>query len=417
MVVQLLCAIADTWLVAQRGLDAMAGIALVLPFIVLMMNIANGGMGGAVASALARALGANRQEDARALVLHALVLGVAVALAFGVLAWTLGPMTFRAMGGEGAALAEALAYTRLWFSGAILLWTTAFLSALLRGAGDSATPARIGLVTTFVYLPLAAGLILTSGLLGAAAASLLATAFNVVLLVRALQRGRLGFAPAFRGVRLQRRLFTEILRIGALGSITTVTASFTAVVVTGLVGQFGTAALAGYGIGIRLEFMVSPVAFGIGTGAVTLVGIAAGAGDWRRALRVAWIAGLSAFLFIGAMGWAIALLPETWSRLFTQEPDVVAASVAFLTRVAPFHCLFGLGLTLYFASQGAGRMTAPVLAGLARTLVATGGGWLLTERLGWGLNGVFVAIAAGLVVYGCLIAGALLLAPWRPRRT
>lgn len=186
--------------------------------------------------------------------------------------------------------------------------------------------------------------------------------------------------------------------------------------VTGLVGRFGTAALAGYGVGVRLEFMLAPLAFGIGTGLTTLVGVAAGADDWKRAVRVAWIGGLVAFGTIGTIGWTVALLPGSWSRLFTSDPQAVAASVAYITHVAPFYCLFGLGLALNFASQGAGRMTAPFMAGVARLVVATTGGWLAVERLGLGLDGVFSAIAAGIAVYGCLVAGPLLVAPWRSRR-
>ena len=127
-------------------------------------------------------------------------------------------------------------------------------------------------------------------------------------------------------------------------------------VMAGLVGRFGVAALAGYGIGVRLEFMVAPIAFGIGTGLTTLVGVAAGAGAWRRAVRATWTGGLVSFGVIGLIGWTVALMPESWARLFTSDAAVVAASAAYITRVAPFDCLFGLALTLYFASQGAGRM-------------------------------------------------------------
>jgi Na+-driven multidrug efflux pump len=186
--------------------------------------------------------------------------------------------------------------------------------------------------------------------------------------------------------------------------------------VTGLVGRFGTAALAGYGIGARLEFMLAPLAFGIGTGLTTLVGVAVGAGDWRRANRAAWVGGLLAFVIIGGIGWAVALVPESWARLFASDPAVVAASVACLTRVAPVYCFLGLGLTLYFASQGAGRMAVPFSASIVRLLVATAGGWFAIEQMGLGLDGVFFAIAAATTVYGCLIAGSLLVAPWRPRR-
>jgi Na+-driven multidrug efflux pump len=251
------------------------------------------------------------------------------------------------------------------------------------------------------------------GLVGGAIAPLVTGVAGIAFYARAIARGRLGFAPRFAGVRLQPRLFVEILRVGAMGSVSTVTATLTAMLVTGLVARFGTAALAGYSIGMRLEFMVAPLAFGIGTGATTLVGIAAGAGDWQRAVRAAWIAGLVAGGAIGAIGWIIALMPQTWSELFAADPAVVAASVSCIVHVAPFYCLFGLGLTLNFASQGAGRMAVPVAASVARLVVAAGGGWFAIEKLGLGLDGVFAAIALSLVVYGGLIAGALLVAPWR----
>ncbi len=421
MVVQIFVAIAETWYVGRLGRDALAGLALVFPFMALMLNVANGGMGGGVASAMARALGAGRTEDARALVLHALVVGLAIGVGFTAFALTLAPSVYGLMGGKGNALAQALALSNLWFAGAALAWVSSFFAALLRGSGDSATPARYGLLASLVYVPLSGVLALGGagwsgfGIEGVAIASLVATTLALLLQARSLWRGRLGFTPRLTGIRLQGRLFGEILKVGIMGSVTSITGNLTAILVTGLIGSFGTAALAGYGIGVRLEYMVAPLAFGIGTGLTTLVGVAAGAEDWRRANKVAWIGGLISFATIGAIGWMVALLPETWARLFTAEPQVIAASVAYITRVAPFYCLFGLGLTLYFASQGAGRMTTPLVASLVRQGIVTVCGWLAVERLGLGLHGVFAALAAGMFVYGCLIAGPLLIRPWRSR--
>jgi MATE family, multidrug efflux pump len=421
MAVQILVAAVDVYIIGRLGTDALAAIALVFSFQMLMQNIAFGGMGGSVASSMARALGAGRLDDARALVVHALVLAVAFGAAFSALAWAMAPALYRLMGGTGAALQAAIVYSHVWFAGAALLWLFAFLSSLLRGGGDAATPGLYGLVASIVYVPLAAVLALGVGpwpglgLVGLAIAAMVTMSANVLLLGRVLWRGRLGFVPAIAGIHLQRRMFAEILRVGLLGSLTTLTANATAMVMAGLVGRFGVAALAGYGIGVRLEFMVSPIAFGIGTGLTTLVGIAAGAGAWRRAIRAAWIGGLLSFGVIGLMGWTVALVPERWARLFTSDPAVVAASAAYITRVAPFYCLFGLALTLYFASQGAGRMAVPAVAGVLRMVATIGGGWLAVEKFGLGLEGVFAAIAVGMVVYGSLMAGLLLLAPWGPR--
>jgi len=163
MVVQIFVAIAETWFVGRLGRDALAGFALVFPFLALMLNVANGGMGGGVASAMARALGAGRTEDARALVLHAVVVGVAIGLSFTAFAWIVAPSVYALMGGSGTALQEALAFSNLWFAGAALAWISSFFSALLRGSGDSATPARYGLFASMVYVPLSGVLALGIG--------------------------------------------------------------------------------------------------------------------------------------------------------------------------------------------------------------------------------------------------------------
>ncbi len=421
MIAQTFVAIAETFIFGRMGTDALAGFALVFPFMMMMTMMAAGGMGGGVAAAMARAMGAGRHEDARALVLHALALGAVLACVFTFLAWTVAPTLYRLLGGEGRSLDHALIYSHVLFSGALLIWANFFLSALLRGGGDAATPGRYMLFSSIAQVPLSYVLALGVGdwpglgMAGPALSSLLTSAVSALLQARALWSGKLGFVPALAGLRLQGRLFWDILRVGLIASFSAFTANLTAMLVTGLVGRFGVAALAGYGIGVRLEFMLVPLAFGIGSGLTTLVGVAAGANDWRRAVRAAWTGSLVAGLGIGVFGWIVAVLPEGWARLFTSDPQVVAATVAYVTHVAPFYCLFGVGMTLSFASQGAGRMTAPFFAGIARLCIATVGGWFAIESLGWGLQGVFIAIAVGMITFGSLIAGPLLVHPWRAR--
>jgi putative MATE family efflux protein len=422
MIVQTFVAMAETYFFGRLGTEALAGFALVFPVMMLMTMMAAGGMGGGVAAAMARALGGGRRDDARALVLHALVLGTVLALTFTLLAWTLGPSLYRLLGGSGAALAHAATYSDVLFAGSLAIWANFFLSAMLRGAGDAATPGRYMLIFSLVQIPLSGVLALGIGswnglgMAGPAISSVATSAVSALLQARAVWHGKLGVTPSLRGVSLSGRLFWEILRVGLISSFSAVTANVTAMLVTGLVGRFGVAALAGYGIGVRLEFMLVPLAFGIGSALTTLVGVAAGANDWRRAVRVAWTGSLIAGGSIGAFGWVVALVPEGWARLFTDDPRVIEATVGYITRVAPFYCLFGLGMTLSFASQGAGRMKAPFFAGITRMAVATGGGWLAVEQLGLGLDGVFIAIAAGIITFGALIAGPLLVKPWGPKR-
>src|SRR5947207_11866536 len=154
MVVQTFVAIAETYFFGQLGTEALAGFALVFPFMMLMTMMAAGGMGGGVAAAMARALGGKRIEDARALVLHALLLGMAFAGLFTLLAWTIAPTFFRLLGGSGLALANAETYSHVLFTGSIAVWANFFLSALLRGGGDAATPGRYMLIFSIDQVPL-----------------------------------------------------------------------------------------------------------------------------------------------------------------------------------------------------------------------------------------------------------------------
>ncbi len=274
-------------------------------------------------------------------------------------------MLFGLLGGHGAALANAETYAHILFTGSIAVWANFFLAALLRGGGDAITSGRYMMLASLVQIPLSGVLALGTswlgigdwhglGMAGPAVSSITVMAGAALLQARALWRGKLGFQPSLTGIPLQRRLFWEILKVGLIASFSALTANLTAMAVTGLVGRFGVAALAGYGVGVRLEFMLVPIAFGIGSGLTTLVGVAVGAHDWKRAVRVAWTGGLISAGLIGVLGWTVALMAEGWSRLFASDPQVVGATVAYITHVAPFYCLFGLGLTLSFASQGAG---------------------------------------------------------------
>ncbi|WP_439610071.1 MATE family efflux transporter [Reyranella sp.] len=420
MVVQIAVVLAEIWLIGRLGSGALAAFALVYPFVVMVMNVSSGGLGGAVAASMARALGGGRREDAQALVIHSLLLALVFAALCTLFAWTAAPLLYRMMGGEGAVLQQARAYSDLWFSLGVLVWATNFTSAILRGVGNTVLAARFGVVGSAVYVPLSALLGLGVGgwpgwgLAGFAAAGVAASAVSLALSVRAIWGGRLGFVPSLGGRGLQRRLFAEIMGVGLASSAVTVVGGIGTMVLTGLVGRFGTSALAGYAIGSRLENLMGAISYGIGTGMLTLIGVAAGADGWARARRVAWTGSLFAAGVIGMIGGAIALLPEQWSLLFTSDPATIAACVGYLTRAAPFYILYGLGLTLHFGSQGAGRMTVPVAAVLVRLVVTVGGGWLAIE-LGQGLDALFWAIGIGLAVYGVVMGGMLLLRPWQSR--
>lgn len=214
-----------------------------------------------------------------------------------------------------------------------------------------------------------------------------------------------------RGVRLRWALFRDILVGGLSGSISTVATNLTIAISTALVGGFGAAAIAGYGTASRLEYLLVPLVFGLGAPLVALVGTCIGAGQRDRAMRAAWIGAALSFAMAQAIGlWATAF-PHTWLRLLSDDPAMLEAGTMYLRSVGPFYGFFGLGLVLYFASQGAGRLKWPVVGNIVRLVVAALGGWL---ALHWGgsLAQVFVAQAVALLLYGLVNAGAVAAGAW-----
>jgi Na+-driven multidrug efflux pump len=212
---------------------------------------------------------------------------------------------------------------------------------------------------------------------------------------------------------LRRRMFWEILRVGAPGAFNTVQTNLTQILLTASVGAFGTAALAGYGMGARLEYLQIPLVFGMGSALVTMVGTNIGAGQRARALRVAWVGAGVAAAVTGSIGLIGALAPQLWLGLFSREPAVLAAGAAYLRIVGPTYGFFGLGLALYFASQGAGRLLWPVLGGSARLTVAVVGGWLVVHALGGSLAALYGMMALAFVVLGTTVALAIRAGAWR----
>lgn len=417
MVAQAAAGLIETWFVGRLGTDALAGMALVFPVVMLMQMMSAGAMGGGIASAIARALGAHRRHDAHALVFHALVLSGLFGLAFTAAALWGGAPLYAAMGGQGGSLQAALTYSNWVFAGAVLVWLFNSLASVIRGTGNMALPAQVISVGTLLLLPLSPLLIFgwgpvpAMGIAGGALALLLYYAGGSVALGLWLLSPRSLLRPSWADARLRWPLFSDILRVGLAGAVSTVATNVAIAVATGLAGRFGPEAIAGYGTASRLEYLLVPLVFGFGGPLVAMVGTAVGAGRRERALRATWIGAAMAVALCELIGLAAAVFPHAWLSLFDSDAGMQAVGAQYLRIVGPVYGLFGLGLILYFASQGAGRLLWPVLGNIARLVVAAAGGWL-AWRAGWGLAGVFAAQALALVAYGGINAAAIAKGVW-----
>ena len=407
----------ETYFIGKLGTDALAGVALVFPGVMLMQMMSAGAMGGGVSSAIARALGSGRREDADATVLHALIIALGFAAFFAVTVIAFGSAFYAALGGRGASLVAALTYSNIVFAGVILIWLFNTLANIIRGTGNTLVPAVVTIAGAALLVPLSATLIFgfgpvpAMGVAGGATALLAYYGAGSLALAAYLWSGRSVVTPKLLETRLRWPLFRDILRIGLLASLTSIMTNLTIALTTGVVGAFGPAAIAGYGVGTRLEYMLIPLAFGFGGPLVALVGTNIGAGNRERALRAAWIGAWICFVMTEAIGIAAALFPAAWLTLFDRDPAMIAAGTMYLRIVGPFYGFFGLGMALYFASQGAGALKWPLIAGVSRLLVAVGGGWLLLRWSG-NLALVYAALGAGLAVLGLMIAAAVWGGAW-----
>jgi Na+-driven multidrug efflux pump len=263
-------------------------------------------------------------------------------------------------------------------------------------------------------LGLGAGPIPSYGMVGVALGHIVATALGVAFLGWYLAAGRGRLTLHLRGVAMRREMFHDILKVGAVACLSPVQSVATVLIFTGLVARLGVAPLAGYGIGQRLEFLLIPIAFGIGVASVPMVGMAMGSGDVARARRVAWTAGGVSAVNLGLVGLVVSLAPDLWGGIFSGDETVLEHARQYLRVAGPAFPLFGLGLTLYFASQGSGRILGPVLAATVRlAVVAAAGAWLAAS--GAGASHYFALVAVAMVVYGVATAAAVRYTRWGPR--
>jgi putative MATE family efflux protein len=409
--------IAETRYVGLLGTGPLAAMALVFPFAMLVQMMSAGAMGGGVSSAVARALGARDLERARTLAWHAVVIGAAAGLFTTAVFLVAGPPLYHVLGGRGEVLDEAVRYGGVLFLGAVLTWLVNTLASVLRGTGDMRIPALTLLAMSVAQIALGGALGLglgpvpRLGMPGVALGQILATAAGVAFLVWWLGSGRARLVLRWRGGRLRGEPLREILKVGALACLSPLQSVLTMLIFTGLVARLGVEALAGYGIGQRLEFLLIPIAFGIGVASVPMVGMAIGSGDVARARRVAWTAAGVSAVVLGALGALVSVAPDLWAMRFTSDEAVLAPARSYLRWSGPAFAFFGLGLTLYFASQGSGRVLGPVLASTLRLAVVAGvGAWLAAHGApAWHY---FALVAAAMVVYGTATALAVAATNW-----
>ena len=399
----------DGFFLGRIGTNALAGASLAFPWVMLVLQTTNSGMGAGVSSAVARGLGAGRRDRADELVFHAFLLAIGLSVLFSTAMLLGGPAIFRAMGARDEMLADALAYSNVALGGAVCICVMNLLANAVRGTGNMSPPAFLLAGCVILHIAISPALIFGWGpipALGPAGAGLglvIPFALGAFVIVAYLRSPAAAIRLNFRGVAPHWELFADILKVGVPGLVNTAITNLSVVVLTGIAGQFGAQAAIAYAMGARLEYIMQPVAFGFGTAIVTMVGTNWGAKQYGRARRIAWTGALTIAAVCGAIGWTAAVAPNLWLEMFSADPAVARLGALYLQIVGPSYVCFGLGLGLFFVSQGFGRGFAAMSANAARLLVSAAGALAAIYWLDAGMTGMFAAVSLGFVLYAALL--------------
>jgi putative MATE family efflux protein len=406
-----------TYFVSRLGTEAIGAVSLVFPVSLLALTAMGGGIGAGAASAVARALGADDRREAAALGGQALVLSVALGLAFGLVMQVAAAPLFHLMGASGSVHAHATLFARVLFGGAAITFLGGMFDSVMRGEGNVRVPA-IWSTTSLVLQMGCTPLFMFAfgwGLTGAALAMLACQLVATVARARWLLGGRGLVRPAFRLPRFTLAPAREILRVGVPSALSTSASNVGLMTLTAVVTRLGDADLAAYGLGTRLDFLLMSFGYGFGAAVLTLVGMAAGA---RRldAMRAFVVRGAAfAAILLAVPGFLVCWRPDLWLGLFTADAGIHAVGTQYFRIIGPSYPFVGISMVVGFAFQGIGRATIPLAWTIVRVAAVLAAAIVCTHTLGLGERAVFTTIAIG-NVGSALVMSALFVATERSLR-
>jgi len=417
--IQSLVVLTEVWFISRLGTNSLAAVALAFPLLMITQTMSGGALGGAITSAIARSMGADDIEKAERLIWHSIIISLGGAISFLILFLLFGKQLLFLLGGRGEILQESYAYCSILFFGGILLWLSGSLSAVLRGMGNMRFPATLMVITSSIQVILSGGFILgwfglpKLGVPGAAVAVLISSALMVTVILLKLRSKSIPASLRKERFQLRKILFDNIFEVAIPASLSPLLVVSTILVLTGLVGRFGTEALAGYGIGSRVEFLMIPLIFGIGTAMTSIVGANIGALNIDRAEKVGILGGSTAGFVSILIGLTLAVFPEAWIQFFTDDIKAFEVTKKYIQIVGPFYIFQGIGLSLYFASQGANAMKWPTIATIARFIIACAGGGISVYWLDLGIESIFISSSAAMAIFGLMIFISIKKGAWR----
>ena len=412
MALESLFAVVDVFWVGRLGANAVATVGLTESLLSLVFAVGFG-LGMSTTAMVARRIGEKDSSGAATAGVQAIFIGLATSLAFGVPCYVYAPRLLEVMGASREIVALGSGYARIALGGCGAIVMLFLNNAIFRGAGDAAVAMRLLWVSNIINLVLDPCLIFgwgpfpKLGVTGAALATFTGRSIGVLYQFYRLLRGTERIRILVGQVRVNGGVLLRLLRVSLTGILQFAIADVSWIALVRIVSVFGSAALAGYTIAIRILIFVLLPSWGLSNAAATLVGQNLGAKQPERAEQSVWRTGLYNMLFLGAVGVFFVIAAEPVIRLFTNDPAVVPLAVSCLRILSYGNVGYAYGMVMLQAFNGAGDTVTP-------TVVNLFGFWLLEIPLAYmlaipvrfGPTGVYYSIVvaeAAIAVAGVLI--------------
>jgi putative MATE family efflux protein len=421
MTLESVFAVCDVFFVSRLGPAAVATVGLTEAVVTLVFGVAIG-LSMATTAMVARRIGEKDRDGAACAAVQAILLGLGVSVVFGAMGVIAAPHILGLMVADAEVVRVGSSYTAVLLGGTVTIVLLFLINAVFRGAGDAAIAMRVLWLANAVNLVLDPCLIFglgpfpELGVTGAAVATTIGRGTGVVFQLVLLARGRGRVALRRSDLRLDLGVMARLVRVslGGIFQFLIATASWLGLV--RILAVFGSAALAGYTIAIRVVIFSILPSWGLSNAAATLVGQNLGAGKPDRATRAVWLTALYNVGFLGLVAVVFLLWAHPIVRLFTADPVVVRVGADCLRTISYGYVFYAFGMVIVQAFNGAGDTWTPTVINLCcYWLFQIPLAWALARPLGLGAHGVFLAIAIAESLIAVVGLAVFRLGRWKTR--
>ena len=398
MFMESIFAVADVFFVAKLGADAVATVGLTESLLTLIYTLAIG-LSIGVTATVARRIGERNPDGAARAAVQAIIIGLILAAIIGIAGIILGPTLLALMGASDAVVKIGSGYTRMMLAGNASILLLFLLNAIFRGAGDAAIAMRVLWLANAINILLGPCLIFglgpfpKLGVTGAAIATTIGRSTGALYAFSRLVRGGVRVHIKRKHLLPDPALMWRLIRLSASGAFQVFIGMASWIGLIRIISKFGSDALAGYTIGMRIILFALLPSWGMSNAAATMVGQALGAGKPERAERAVWKAGFYNMLFLGAVGLVFVAFAGNIIRLFTADPKIIPYGVDCLRIVACGFLFYAYGMVITQSFNGAGDTFTPTIINLfVFWLWEIPLAYLLAFVFGLGPRGVFLAM-------------------------